>query len=146
MPTFDEYLTICKQYHAIPFIETKTDDIADVLEAACRFFREEDIVISSSKEEHLKKTREISKKVFIHHIFSSREAVERFSLLGNSGVSFNYPDYKAFPMSLLEEAHAVGVKVCLRAGDNAEAVRDMVEMGLDYIPTNCMTTQMLKKG
>ncbi len=146
MPSFDEYLAICKKYDAIPFIETKTDDIADVIEAACRYFKEEDVVISSSAELHLQAARQISDKVFIHHIFSDRDTVARLSLLGNSGVSFNYPDYKAFPRILLEEAHAVGVEVCLRAGDSVEAVCDMIHMGLDYVPTNCITTLMMKEG
>lgn len=146
MPTFDAYLSICKKYKAIPFIETKTDDISDVVEAACRRFREEDIVISSVNEAHLRKTRSISDKIFFHHIFSDREAVKRLGDLGYCGVSFNYPDYHAFPRTLLDEAHSAGVKVCLRAGDSVGTVRDMVAMGLDYIPTNCITPQMIKEG
>lgn len=146
MPTFDEYLSICRKYRAIPFIETKSDDIPDVIEAACRYFREEEIVISSGNEMHLMQTRSISDKIFIHHIFSDGEAVKRLSFMGYCGVSFNYPDYRAFPTNLLEEAHRVGVRVCLRAGDSVQAVGDMVAMGLDYIPTNCITPQMMKEG
>ena len=31
-----------------------------------------------------------------------------------------------------------GVKVCLRAADSVEAVRHMLSLGLDYLPSNCM--------
>ena len=32
----------------------------------------------------------------------------------------------------------MGLKVCLRAGDTLENVRRMLELGCDYIPSNCM--------
>ena len=35
-------------------------------------------------------------------------------------------------------AYEAGVKVCLRAGDDADIAVKMIEMGLDYIPTNTM--------
>lgn len=38
----------------------------------------------------------------------------------------------------IQNAHKAGLKVCLRAGDNSEAVNKMMEFELDYIPTNCM--------
>ena len=34
--------------------------------------------------------------------------------------------------------HEMGLKVCLRAGDTLENVRRMLELGCDYIPSNCM--------
>lgn len=139
MPTFEEYLALCKQYGAVPFIETKTEDIAAVLEEACRYFEEKDVVISSFCEAHLLMARRISQKVFLHHIFTTPDTMRRLGRLGYCGVSYNYPVYKEFPQELLLQAHSEGVLLCLRAGDTPQAVRDMVEMGLDYIPTNCMT-------
>jgi glycerophosphoryl diester phosphodiesterase len=138
MPTFREYLQICRQYGSIPFIETKTEDIAEVLDAAGEFFREEEIVISSAQFSHLEAVRRITDKVFIHHIFSDEERMNRLAQMGNSGLSFNYPNYRECPTELLEKARASGVQVCLRAGDTQEAVRDMIALGLNYIPTNCI--------
>lgn len=138
MPTFREYLAVCREYGCIPFIETKTLDIPEVLEAAGEFFREEEIVISSVQFAHLQAVREITDRVFIHHIFSDPEKMRRLSDMGNSGLSYNYPDYRACPKELLEATHAAGVQICLRAGDTAQAVRDMIALGLDYIPTNCI--------
>ena len=57
--------------------------------------------------------------------------------MGNGGLSYNYPNLDDVPEGLIEETHKNGVKVCLRAGDNPESVKRMIEMGLDYIPTNC---------
>lgn len=140
MPTFREYLQICKEYGSIPFIETKTEDIAEVLAAAGDIFREEEIVISSVQFSHLEAVRKITDKVFIHHIFSDEEKMSRLAEMGNSGLSFNYPNYKECPRLLLEKTHAAGVQICLRAGDTKEAVRDMIALGLDYIPTNCIAS------
>lgn len=139
IPTFREYLAVCKRYGSIPFIETKTEDIADVLEEAGQFFSEEQIVISSVQFSHLELVRGISDKVFIHHIFSDEEKLLRLAELGNSGLSYNYPDYRNCPAELLDKTRALGVQVCLRAGDTSEAVRDMLSLGLDYIPTNCIS-------
>lgn len=140
MPSFDEYLALCKDHGCIPFIETKTADISDVLEAALRYFREEEIVISSVQFSHLERVRQITDRVFIHHIFSDEQKLLRLQELGNSGLSYNYPDYRQCPASLIEKTHAAGVKLCLRAGDTPEAVRDMIKLGLDYIPTNCIVS------
>lgn len=136
MPSFDEYLSVCKDHGCIPFIETKTEDIADVLKAAQKYFREEEIVISSVQFSHLELVRAITDKVFIHHIFSDGQKLLRLRELGNSGLSYNYPDYRQCPAELIEKTHAAGVQLCLRAGDTPEAVRDMIALGLDYIPTN----------
>ena len=38
----------------------------------------------------------------------------------------------------VRRAKEAGLRVCLRAGDTEEAVRRMLELGLDYIPTNRM--------
>jgi hypothetical protein len=34
------------------------------------------------------------------------------------------------------KAHQAGLRICFRAGDTKESVLRMLEMGLDYIPTN----------
>ena len=140
MPSFDEYLSLCKAYGSIPFIETKTSDISDVLEAALRLFREEEIVISSVQMQHLEIVRQITDRVFIHHIFSDEQTLLRLQELGNSGLSYNYPDYRLCPVDLINKTHTAGVQICLRAGDTVAAVRDMITLGLDYIPTNCIAS------
>lgn len=140
MPTFREYLSVCKEYGCIPFIETKTEDIREVLDSACEFFSEDEFIVSSIIYSHLQTVRKLSEKIFIHHIFSNMDKAMALATLGHCGISFNYTDYHAFPRELLERAHGLGVQVCLRAGDTPQAVRDMIQMGLDYIPTNCVAS------
>jgi len=145
MPLFEEYLQICKQYGAIPFIETKTMDIKEVLEMALRYFDEKDLILSSVHMEHLLAARKLSPDVFLHHIFSTPEQMEDLSRLGRCGVSYNYKELDTVPEGLIERTHEKGVLVCLRAGDSPEAVEKMLEMNLDYIPTNRMTKEMVMR-
>lgn len=140
MPTFEEYLSICKNFGCIPFIETKTTDISEVLDVARRYFREERIIISSVVLSHLQAVRRITDGVFIHHIFSDLQTLPLLAEMGNSGLSYNYSDYRRCPPEWIAKTHAAGVQMCLRAGDTSQAVRDMIGLGLDYIPTNCIAS------
>ena len=136
MPLFGEYLTICKENGCVPFIETKGKVVPHVLEMVGKMGLTEWSVLSSSKYEHIVEARNLS-NIFIHHIFSDYEKMLEISKMGNGGVSYNYPNLDDVPDGLIEETHKNGVKVCLRAGDNEESVKRMMEMELDYIPTNC---------
>ena len=138
IPTFREYLEICKAYGALPFIETKTDDIEEVIGLACEFFSEKDVIISSASLAHLEKAKEICPEVFVHHIFSNEQIMQRLSEFGYCGVSYNCPEYGGFSPAILNRTHQAGVLCCLRAGDTTETVRGMIRKGLDYIPTNCI--------
>lgn len=140
MPAFNEYLDICVRYGAVPFIETKGSPA--VVEQALRVLKErelmEDSVISSIEFEHIEEARRLNDRLFIHHIFSSELLLPKLSAMGNAGLSYNYPELTELPAGLIETTHRAGVKVCLRAGDDADTVRKMMELGLDYIPTNTM--------
>lgn len=144
MPLFAQYLDICRRYGAVPFIETKTLDVEEVLFEALRFFPEERIVISSTELEHLRLARRCCAGVFVHHIFSGPEAMEELSGMGPAGVSLNYPELDAFDPRWVDTAHGLGLKLCLRAGDDAQRLARMCALGLDYIPTNCMTPEMAR--
>ena len=143
MPLFSEYLDICRTYGAVPFLEIKTAPVAAVLAEALARFKPEEIVLSSLRLEHLLEARSLCEGVFLHHIFSDPEQMIHLSKLGRCGVSYKYADLKEVPPGLIEETRRRGVLVCLRAGDTPEAVRRMIALGLDYIPTNCVTKEQL---
>lgn len=146
IPLFSEYLEICKKYGALPFIEVKGAPVEAIIEEAKQYFAEENIIISSSNYAHMEEAREVSDKVFIHHIFSEESKIESLAALGNSGMAFDYdgaalrdPVKYAEAKRLVDKAHAAGVKVCLRAGDDLGTVKKMSALGIDYIPTNTTT-------
>ncbi len=136
IPTFDEYLEICKKYGCVPFIELKTDIAEEVIAAVRNKDMVEWSVISSSKFEHIISTREISKSIFVHHIFSDEDKIPLLADMGNSGMSFNYKDIFTAPHELINKAHSKGVKACFRACDTLEVYQKAKELSIDYFPTN----------
>jgi len=139
MPLFSEYLAVCRHYGSIPFIELKTPEVERVL-AAVRSagFDDNEVVMSSVRPEWLYETRRHTKDMFIHWIFAVEEMLEDFARLGNAGISLNIPDAFSCPKEKIDAAHALGLKICLRAGDSVRSVERMHALGLDYIPSNCM--------
>ena len=143
MPTFGEYLFICKEYGAIPFIETKTMDVEEIFAEALHYYNEEQLIISSTNMEHLRIVRRLAKHVFIHHIFSDEASRSELADMLPAGCSVNQKDIDTFDPAWVPRIHALGLQMCLRAGDTPETVRRMDALGLDYIPTNCVTPKML---
>jgi glycerophosphoryl diester phosphodiesterase len=138
IPTFGEYLDVCEKYDAVPFIETKGDEavVKPVLDEVRRRGLSRVAVLSSISFDHILEARRCDKEIFIHHIFSKPEQLDELAAQGNAGLSYNYKDLSTVPDGLVASVHANGVKMCLRAGDTPEAVAKMIELGLDYIPTN----------
>ncbi len=139
LPLFSEYLDICESGGCVPFIETKGEVVGRVIEELRRRDIIDRSVLSSANFEHIEEARRLSGEIFIHHIFTTDELLCRIAQLGYGGVSFNYPVLDEAPADIADRAHALGVRICLRAGDTPENVRRMMAMGLDYIPTNCTT-------
>ena len=150
MPSFADYLEICSQYNALPFIEIKAASLSQVINEAKQYFDESDIIISSSSFLHLQQARAVSDDVFIHHIFSSESQINALAQMGNSGLSYNITadqlkisSWYLEAQRLITATHVAGVQVCLRAGDDISTVRLMKELGVDYIPTNTTTPASL---
>jgi hypothetical protein len=138
MPTFEQYLKICRYYGCVPFIEIKTD-IAEYLVPVLREYGlEPHSVISSSSFSHIAKVRDYSHQIFVHHIFSSMEKSEEVAGLGNAGLALNYTDMALVSEADIKLLHARGLKVCFRAGDTEEQAKAMIDIGADYVPTNTM--------
>jgi len=139
MPLFSEYLAICKKFGSVPFLELKTEDSEAVMRAVEESgIGQEGVVCSSGYYDYLVLARKAAPKAFMHLIFAKEEQVEDMARMGNAGLSWRINDPLARPVELIKLAHDHGLKVCLRAGDTVESVRIMLELGLDYIPSNCM--------
>ncbi|MBS1372084.1 MAG: hypothetical protein HPZ91_19240 [Lentisphaeria bacterium] len=141
LPSFREYLEICRKHGAVPFVESKTADIGRILAELEELDMLACAVLSSIEFGHLEACRRLNRKIFIHHIFSTPEQMLRVAELGNGGVSWNCPDPAAAPAELIGETHRRGVRACLRAADTRESLRLMLALKLDYIPTNLLTPE-----
>lgn len=138
IPTFLEYLLVCRRYGSVAFVELKTDIVGEALYLVRRMGLEEYCVFSSVKLEHLEEARARSDKVFVHHIFSNEENIPRLVGLGYAGMSFKISDLDDVPEGLIERVHEAGLRVCFRAADTPEIMRRAIDMGVDYVPTNCV--------
>ncbi len=120
-------------------IELKIENAEAVIKAVREAgFEDDQVVMSATELDWLVDVRNYSKEMFLHWIFAQEEGLQQFAALGNAGISWNYPNCRECPKEKIDLAHQLGLKVCLRAGDNVEDVRYMQEIGLDYIPSNCM--------
>lgn len=136
IPTFEEYLTICYRYGSVPFIELKTSIAEETMFEIRQMGLEDRCVFSSVKFQPLEDARALSDRVFIHHIFSSEERIERLAELEYSGMSFKIANLDDVPAGLVDKVHSAGVRICFRASDTPEAVRQAISMGVDYVPSN----------
>jgi glycerophosphoryl diester phosphodiesterase len=136
VPLFTDYLDICETSGCVPFIEIK-DDVTDEVVRLLRDRKQLDrSVISSSHFGHLVAARKASKEVFIHHIFSDEDHMKQLVKMGYAGLSHKRAELDAVAEERVAKAHQAGLRICFRAGDTKESVLRMLEMGLDYIPTN----------
>ncbi|MEK3722778.1 glycerophosphodiester phosphodiesterase [Paenibacillus sp. FSL H8-0034] len=138
IPTFKQYLKICRYYGCVPFIEIKTDIAEHLVPVLREYGLEPHSVISSSSFSHIAKVRDYSHQIFVHHIFSSMEKLEEVAGLGNAGLALNYTDMALVSEADIKLLHARGLKVCFRAGDTEEQAQAMIDIGADYLPTNTM--------
>lgn len=136
IPTFEEYLEICKKHGSVPFIELKTNIAEETMFYVRKLGLEDSCVYSAIKFEPLECVRKLSDRVFIHHIFSSEERIPRLAELGYSGMSFKIAELDDVPEGLVERVHSAGVKICFRAADTPDVMRRAIDMGTDYVPSN----------
>lgn len=144
MPLFSEYLAICKKYGCVPFLELKTPDTEAVMQAVeDSGIGAEGVVVSSCWFDYLKIARKAAPNAFIHLIFAKEEEMDELAAMGNAGLSWRVDDPFARPVEKIQLAKDAGLKVCLRAADSVGAVRVMLDLGLDYLPSNCMHAALL---
>lgn len=136
IPTFSEYLTICRRYGAVAFLELKAPLAEQTLFYIRQFGLEDHCVYSSIKYEPLADVRVLSDRVFIHHIFSSEDNIPRLAEAGYAGMSFKISELDDVPDGLIERVHRAGLRICFRAADTPEAMRRAILMGCDYVPSN----------
>jgi len=163
VPTFREYLEICKEYGSKPFIELKTGDksfIKKVIDMALEYFAPEDIVISSSSLSLLQMSYDIDHDVFCHLIWGDQtdagyeNSIKALSRMVNSkgtvnaGIAFNIQKLSV-PLNFeraklwIDKAKAASLLTCLRAADDMNEIRRMLELGIDYYPTNTTSPEKL---
>ncbi len=163
IPTFREYLEICKKYGAKPFIEIKDSGektIHKIIDTALEYFAAEDIVMSCGSLSALETSYKYNRDIFHHLIWGVQSdqgyqnSIKALSKMTNSrgevyaGIAFNISglaDKENYDRAKLwiDKAHKAGLLACLRGADDMTELRLMFELGIDYYPTNVTSPEML---
>ena len=139
IPLFSEYLSICRRFGSIPFIELKIDDAEYVIHHLHKNgFSDDEVVMSSTVLSRLDASRQCAPDMFVHWIFAEEDRLAELCGLGNAGLSWCISDSFSCDEEKIKLVHEMGMKVCLRAADDKESLEHMNALGLDYIPTNKM--------
>ena len=139
IPLFSEYLSICRRFGSIPFMELKTNDAEYIINRLRKNgFADNEVVMSSTELSHLSDSRSCSSDMFLHWIFADENRLTDLYELGNAGYSLEISDPFKCDEKKVESAHQKGLKICLRAADSVRALEHMKKLGLDYFPTNKM--------
>lgn len=159
VPTFREYLEICKAGGCIPFIElkdTRNDVTEEIIDMAREYFDAEDIVISSGYGDLLVYAHQYNPDVFIHKIWGSEGEIATYAAMLNSkgehyaGIAFDVQNlhlqenYEKAER-LINLANDAGLQTCLRGADTITQVRYMYKLGIDYYPTNTTSPEKLQE-
>ena len=137
IPTFEDYLKICKKWELVPFIEIKEDIVDYVMPMIIEYGLEDVAIVSSSNFALLYKSRKYS-DIFIHYIRYDQNDVyiDYISKLGNGGINFDTSNGYIVTSDKVKELNNKKVAFCERAGDTVESIISMIERGCTYIPTN----------
>lgn len=139
IPLFSEYLSICRRFGSVPFIELKVDDVEYIVRSLRKEgFADDEVVMSSAEFSHLADTRRCSQNMFVHWIFADEDRLPNLCEIGNAGYSLKIADPFECDESKIDYARRMGLKICLRAADNVANLERMKALGLDYFPTNTM--------
>ena len=139
IPLFSEYLSICRRFGSVPFIELKVDDAEYIIHHLRKNgFADNEVVMSSTKLSHLAETRRCESNMFVHWIVADKNQLSDLCELGNSGFSLMISDPLECDPKMITLAHQMGLKICLRAADSVMTLEQMRTLGLDYFPTNKM--------
>lgn len=169
IPTFQQYLQICKDSGSKAFLELKDfrEGVTEaIIDMALQYLPPEDIVISVSKLEEVKKAYQyahdtLKVDLFYHLIWgvqtdsgysNSIAELAKLTKVGSdevcAGIAFNINDLadegnynKA--KSWIAKANAAGLQACLRGADDMLEARLMFELGINYYPTNTTSPEML---
>ena len=140
IPTFREYLEVCRTHGAVPFLEFKEDLVEEALHTLRNMALEDYCVLSAISLDIIKRCRECSDRTFLHWIFGNEEEAPVLAELGYAGMSYKIASLDDVPDGLIDRTHALGLRVCMRAADTKEAAIRSIEMGLDYFPSNTLVT------
>lgn len=142
--TLDEYLDVCDEYHMVAYIEIKGknnvehyDKIVESVSA-----HKSPIVYISFNEENLLAMRKLTDapmSYLVHEI--KPESIEIAKKIGNCGIDFNASKEKNYENNgeMIKNCQDEGLELTAWTVDDLETMQRLVDFGVEYITTDCIT-------
>ncbi|MCD8384295.1 MAG: Ig-like domain-containing protein [Clostridiales bacterium] len=137
IPTFQEYLEICREYDAVAVIELKTlsstAQVRTVYETICACGMEEQCIVISFQYSYLQALRSYTQDIPVQLVVNaaSRTNIAQAATLENSGI-----DFKTGSETLIAYAHSLHCTTNVWTVDTASAQESWRAAGIDFITAN----------
>ncbi|MEM4995028.1 glycerophosphodiester phosphodiesterase family protein [Priestia sp. SB1] len=139
IPTFEEYLQICKRYNVVPVIEIKGSGYTSAnFDELIRLIRkhgfENKCIVISFTTSFLDEIRKRSYNIVVAPLIEiGTDNLNYVKKLGNAMIN---PDNSTLTEANVELAHQNGVMVMTWTVNNYDRARALMDMGVDFITTD----------
>lgn len=139
VPTFEEYLVVCKKYGMVPVIELKegiysASDYDSLVAHIKKYNFEEKCIVISGGLTYLQEIRTRSKRIVLHLVTTISDAsIAAMLSLKNAGLTVLYTEATKV---LIEQAHSNGIQVSVWTVNLHVDAKVAISNGVDYITTD----------
>lgn len=142
--TFEEYLQACDEYDMNAVIELKgkhnTEHYDEIIASLKKF--DVECTFISFHEENLYELRKLTDAPMFFLVQKiDDEAIEIAKSIGNCGIDFNANKKKNYDNGgeMLKKCEEAGLTLGAWTVDDIEVMKNLTELGIDYITTDCIT-------
>ena len=142
VPTFEEYLEICKSGDKYCVIEIKgpfsREDIERLIDIVKKYDYLDKCIFIDFSLEHCKTVRELLPKAKIQWLIAiGQYNDEVLAMMDKYDLDLDINIYEV-NQKIVDDAHAHGHLVNLWTCDDAEQAKPLLALGVDYFTTNCL--------
>lgn len=140
IPKLSEYLTICKTYQKVAFVEVKdhlsNDHLDALVEEIEKYYECQFVYVLSFHEKYLAYLRKRKPELTLFYLVGEKsegllELCEKYQ--ANLDI-----DYRHVDETLIKQFHLIGLKVCVYTVDDKEIAEKLIKLGVDYITSNIL--------
>jgi len=143
--TFEEYLEVCRRFNMNAFIELKSKKNTEYYDEVTALVEKYGVTPTyiSFQLDNLKKIRELDKEAQLLFIVDeiSDKAIEEAKSIDNCGIDFGVDEAVNFEndCELIKKCTAAGLPLGAWAVDDTKTMKTLVDLGVKYITTDCLT-------
>ncbi len=142
--SFEEYLGACEEYDMTAVIELKgknnTEHYDEIMNSLSKY--DVDYTFISFHEENLYALRKLTDVPLFFLVQKvDEESIEIAKSIGNCGIDFNGNKEKNYKngAEMLKKCQNEGITLGAWTIDDIEVMKNLIEFGIDYITTDCIT-------